>query len=74
VLTVLKLLTVLPVLTVLGLAEVDGNRTRQAEMLGLTGVEDRGDHQVPGHLQARPYPPVTVTTRGAGRHTPAVRG
>ena len=26
-------------------AETDGNRTRQAEMLGLTGFEDRGAHQ-----------------------------
>ena len=29
------------------LAEADGNRTRQAEILGLTGFEDRGDHQDP---------------------------
>ena len=29
------------------MAEADGNRTRQAEMLGLTGVEDRGAHQDP---------------------------
>ena len=29
------------------LAEADGNRTRQAEVLGFTGVEDRGDHQAP---------------------------
>jgi hypothetical protein len=27
------------------LAEADGNRTRQAEMLGLVGVEDRDAHQ-----------------------------
>ena len=27
------------------LAEADGNRTRQTEMLGLTGFEDRGAHQ-----------------------------
>jgi len=26
-------------------AEVDGNRTRQTELLGLAGVEDRGTHQ-----------------------------
>jgi hypothetical protein len=26
-------------------AEVDGNRTRQAEILGLVGFEDRGAHQ-----------------------------
>src|SRR5699024_10835016 len=26
-------------------AEADGNRTRQTEMLGLTGFEDRGAHQ-----------------------------
>src|SRR6478735_8153920 len=25
-------------------------------MLGLTGVEDRGDHQVPRHLHGPPYP------------------
>jgi selenide, water dikinase len=35
---------------------VDGNRTRQVEILGLTGFEDRGDHQVPRHLHAPPYP------------------
>ncbi len=29
------------------LAETDGNRTRQTEMLGLTGFEDRGAHQEP---------------------------
>ena len=29
------------------LAEADGNRTRQAEILGLTGFEDRGAHQDP---------------------------
>jgi hypothetical protein len=28
-----------------GVAEVDGNRTRQVERLGLAGFEDRGDHQ-----------------------------
>ena len=27
------------------LAEADGNRTRQTEVLGLTGFEDRGAHQ-----------------------------
>ncbi len=27
------------------LAEADGNRTRQTELLGLTGFEDRGAHQ-----------------------------
>jgi hypothetical protein len=27
------------------LAEADGNRTRQAELLGLAGFEDRGAHQ-----------------------------
>ena len=30
---------------------MDGNRTRQTEMLGLTGFEDRGDHQEPRHLR-----------------------
>ncbi len=29
------------------MAEADGNRTRQTEMLGLTGFEDRGAHQDP---------------------------
>ena len=29
------------------LAEADGNRTRQAEILSLTGFEDRGAHQDP---------------------------
>ena len=32
-------------------AEADGNRTRQAEMLDLTGFEDRGDHQEPRRLR-----------------------
>ena len=27
------------------MAEVDGNRTRQTEMLGLVSFEDCGDHQ-----------------------------
>ena len=27
------------------LAEADGNRTRQTELLGLVGFEDRGAHQ-----------------------------
>ena len=31
-------------------AEADGNRTRQTEMLDLTGFEDRGDHQEPKRL------------------------
>ena len=31
-------------------AEADGNRTRQTEMLGFTGFEDRGDHQEPRRL------------------------
>jgi hypothetical protein len=34
-------------------AEADGNRTRQTEMLDLTGFEDRGDHQEPKRLQAQ---------------------
>lgn len=29
------------------MAEADGNRTRQTELLGLTGFEDRGAHQDP---------------------------
>ena len=32
-------------------AETDGNRTRQTEVLGLTGVEDRGAHQEPRRLR-----------------------
>ncbi len=35
---------------------MDGNRTRQTEMLGLTGFEDRGDHQVPRHLHGPTVP------------------
>ena len=27
------------------MAEADGNRTRQTEILGLTGFEDQGAHQ-----------------------------
>ena len=34
-----------------GLAEADGNRTRQTEILDLTGFEDRGDHQEPKRLR-----------------------
>ena len=34
------------------MAEADGNRTRQTEILGLTGFEDRGDHQEPKRLRA----------------------
>lgn len=33
-------------------AEADGNRTRQTELLDLTGFEDREDHQEPKRLQA----------------------
>ena len=32
------------------MAEADGNRTRQTELLDLTGFEDRGDHQEPKRL------------------------
>jgi hypothetical protein len=32
------------------LAEADGNRTRQAEILGFTGFEDREGHQAPVRL------------------------
>ena len=32
-------------------AEADGNRTRQAERLGLTGFEDREGHQAPRRLR-----------------------
>ena len=31
-------------------AEADGNRTRQAEILGFTGFEDREGHQAPVRL------------------------
>ena len=34
------------------MAEVDGNRTRQTEILGFTGFEDRGAHQERVHLHA----------------------
>ena len=34
-----------------GPAEADGNRTRQAEMLGFTGFEDREGHQAPIRLR-----------------------
>lgn len=40
--------------------EVDGNRTRQTEILGLTGFEDRGDHQEPRHLHGQPTRMVPV--------------
>jgi hypothetical protein len=32
-------------------AEADGNRTRQAEMLDFTGFEDREGHQAPVRLR-----------------------
>jgi hypothetical protein len=34
------------------LAEADGNRTRQAEVLDFTGFEDREGHQAPVRLHA----------------------
>ena len=43
------------------MAEVNGNRTRQAEMLGLVGFEDRGAHQ-------------DADTSLAAQHNPAHRG
>ena len=47
------------------LAEADGNRTRQAEMLGFTGFEDRGGHQEPGHLRGhRTQPPRAAGLQG----------
>ena len=36
-------------------AEADGNRTRQTEMLGLTGFEDRGAHQDARRLRIELY-------------------
>jgi hypothetical protein len=50
-------------------AEADGNRTRQAENLGLVGFEDRGGHQAPRHLRARTYqqPRKAKTFPPAGR-------
>jgi selenide, water dikinase len=38
-------------------------------MLGLTGFEDRGDHQVPRHLHAPPYP--VTRRRGPAGHRAA---
>ena len=35
------------------MAEADGNRTRQTELLDLTGFEDRGAHQEPKRLQTQ---------------------
>src|SRR6478672_12398309 len=56
------------------LAEADGNRTRQTEILDLVGVEDRGDHQEPTRLpaalnivSARNLDRVTATTSAAHR-------
>src|SRR6476469_1552774 len=37
------------------LAEADGNRTRQAELLDFTGFEDREGHQAPVRLRRRRY-------------------
>ena len=37
-----------------GVAEADGNRTRQRRSAALTGFEDRGDHQVPRRLRVEP--------------------
>ena len=49
------------------LAEADGNRTRQTELLGLTGFEDRGAHQEPSRLRREPYTVVrTAPDAGSG--------
>ncbi len=49
------------------MAEADGNRTRQTEILDLTGFEDRGAHQEPRRLRSQRYPgqQVNVTTAPA---------
>src|SRR5690625_6748677 len=47
-------------------AEVDGNRTRQTEMLGLDGFEDRGDHQDPDTSTATLAPSAVGDTKGGG--------
>ena len=36
-----------------GVAEADGNRTRQGQSLPLTGFEDRGTHQASVRLRGR---------------------
>jgi hypothetical protein len=52
-------------------AEADGNRTRQAELLGLVGFEDRGEHQLPERLPGpRRLGPVLPILGGPG---PAAR-
>ncbi len=49
------------------MAEADGNRTRQTELLGLTGFEDRGAHQEPSRLRREPYTVVrTAPDAGSG--------
>lgn len=44
-------------------AEADGNRTRQTEMLGLTGFEDRGAHQDSDASVQNPTVPVIARRR-----------
>ena len=39
------------VAAVVGVAEADGNRTRQGQSLPLTGFEDRGTHQASVRLR-----------------------
>ena len=45
------------------MAETDGNRTRQAEILGFTGFEDREGHQAPIRLRVLTVPFDSMTVR-----------
>src|SRR5699024_7518455 len=58
-------------------AEADGNRTRQTEMLGLTGFEDRGAHQdadasTEESYRARPPRRVRPSASGDGPSPPVL--
>ena len=62
-----------------GLAEADGNRTRQGAHHPLNGFEDRGAHQEPGRLRSKPTCGGVLTrSRGSyeddvGEHLAAAR-
>ena len=56
-----------------GVAEADGNRTRQTEILGLTGFEDQGAHQdTDASIRANLSPAPPTPFRAARLHSGAM--